>query len=83
MLHFFLGLTTILVPLYNLLLNYIYIYLFTYEYIETIDKYHANNDPIGFLSDMTIKIATSSTVKPTKELTMDDGIMNIKVRWIG
>jgi len=29
---------------------------------------------------MAIKIATSSTVKPTKELTMDDGIMNIKVR---
>jgi hypothetical protein len=29
---------------------------------------------------MAIKIANSLTVKPTKELTIDSGIMNIEVR---
>ena len=32
------GLTTTLLPLYNILLYYIYLHLFTYEYIKTIEK---------------------------------------------
>ena len=33
-----------------------------------------------FLTDITIKIATSLTVKRTKELAIESGILNVEVR---